>query len=120
MFCPTCSSEYLEGLTRCSECDVDLVDELPKPDHSGQPLKLAHVCGAASADMIEELLKNNGVEVVLQGEQTALTFPAAGTLTEVRVWVQESEIDKSKELIQAFFESSAQAIPIDPDEDPIS
>lgn len=29
MFCPQCRSEYRAGFTRCTDCDVDLVDELP-------------------------------------------------------------------------------------------
>jgi hypothetical protein len=30
MYCPQCKSEYRPGFTRCSDCDVDLVWELPK------------------------------------------------------------------------------------------
>jgi hypothetical protein len=29
MFCPQCRVEYRPGFTRCSDCDVDLVHELP-------------------------------------------------------------------------------------------
>jgi hypothetical protein len=29
MFCPVCKAEYREGFTRCADCDVDLVYELP-------------------------------------------------------------------------------------------
>jgi hypothetical protein len=35
MFCPNCKAEYREGILRCSECDVDLVFELPaEPDQT--------------------------------------------------------------------------------------
>jgi hypothetical protein len=30
MFCPECRAEYRSGFTHCSDCDVDLVAELPK------------------------------------------------------------------------------------------
>jgi hypothetical protein len=30
MFCPQCEAEYRPGFTRCSDCDVDLVEELPQ------------------------------------------------------------------------------------------
>lgn len=30
MFCPLCKAEYRPGFTRCADCDVDLVRELPK------------------------------------------------------------------------------------------
>lgn len=29
MFCPRCQAEYRQGFTRCADCDVELVDELP-------------------------------------------------------------------------------------------
>ena len=29
MFCPQCKAEYRVGFTRCSDCDVELVDQLP-------------------------------------------------------------------------------------------
>jgi len=30
MICPLCKAEYRQGFTRCADCDVDLVWELPK------------------------------------------------------------------------------------------
>lgn len=37
MFCPQCSVEYRPGFTRCTDCDVDLVDALPQePEPDGQ------------------------------------------------------------------------------------
>jgi hypothetical protein len=32
MFCPECRVEYRPGFTRCSDCDVDLVHEIPERD----------------------------------------------------------------------------------------
>jgi hypothetical protein len=29
LFCPQCRAEYVPGFTRCGDCDVELVDELP-------------------------------------------------------------------------------------------
>ena len=30
MWCPECKNEYREGITRCVDCDVDLVETLPE------------------------------------------------------------------------------------------
>lgn len=36
-WCPNCKNEYVEGITRCPDCDVDLADELPQET---QPLDI--------------------------------------------------------------------------------
>jgi hypothetical protein len=36
MFCPQCRAEYRRGFTRCSDCDVDLVDELPPSGNTAE------------------------------------------------------------------------------------
>jgi hypothetical protein len=38
MFCPNCEAEYRPGFTRCSDCDVALVEHLEETDvHSNNP-----------------------------------------------------------------------------------
>jgi hypothetical protein len=36
MFCPQCKAEYLPGVARCSDCDVDLVEALSPSDNSAK------------------------------------------------------------------------------------
>jgi hypothetical protein len=58
MICPSCEGEYREGVTRCPECDVDLVERLPEALHradlevvfeSAEPEELMPVEGALRA-----------------------------------------------------------------------
>jgi hypothetical protein len=45
MFCPKCKVEYRPGFTRCSDCEVDLVDLLPAEDlSSGEALMTLWEC----------------------------------------------------------------------------
>lgn len=39
MFCPECRAEYRPGFSRCSDCDVDLVQELGKSDTRARAVK---------------------------------------------------------------------------------
>lgn len=32
MFCPKCRAEFVEGITKCPDCEVDLVEILPPED----------------------------------------------------------------------------------------
>lgn len=41
MFCPECRGEFREGITRCANCEVDLVSERPQDSPFGSPEKMA-------------------------------------------------------------------------------
>lgn len=47
MWCPKCKTEYIDGITKCADCGVDLVEELPSTsydDLSGETReKLSHI-----------------------------------------------------------------------------
>ena len=36
-YCPSCGAEYRAAFTRCADCDVELVDELPEVEVEGSP-----------------------------------------------------------------------------------
>ena len=68
-----------------------------------EPMELVGSCGPTNAEMIEEILKNNGIECALQGETSANTLPATGDLDEVRIWVQPAHAAKARKLVKDFF-----------------
>ena len=72
-------------------------------------LELVKICGPTEAEMIREVLANNGIESTLQGEQAAQTLPATGDLDEVRIWVRPGDARRANELITAFFDSTRPA-----------
>ena len=108
MYCPVCASEYVEGVAKCADCGVKLVEELPILEHSGEPMRMVRLTGPTEAPMVEELLRHNGIEAILQGEAAASALPSAGDLSEVRIWVPESKVRRAGELIEAFFEGDGE------------
>src|SRR5262245_60772619 len=74
-----------------------------KQDLSNAPLVLVAVAGPTEAQMIEEVLKNNGIECALQGNYVAPTFPTVSDLDEVRVFVKPQDVSHAEELIEGFF-----------------
>jgi Putative prokaryotic signal transducing protein len=71
---------------------------------SEEPLELVKICGPMEAEMIQEVLSNNGIDSTLQGEQSAKELPGTSDLNEVRIWVRRSDADRARELVEAFFQ----------------
>jgi hypothetical protein len=75
--------------------EKDLLDD--------EPLKMVAVGGPAEAQMIEEMLKNNGIDCSLQGDVVSTPWPTKSDLDEVRVFVKARDAARAEELVQAFF-----------------
>lgn len=68
-----------------------------------EPLELITVCGPTEAQMIEEMLANNGIASTLQGDVASTLLPATSDLDEVRIWVEQKDVLRAQELVEAFF-----------------
>ena len=68
-----------------------------------EPLTMVAVAGPAEAQMIEEILKNNGIQCTLQGDVVSTPWPTKSDLDEVRVFVNTPDAARAEELVQAFF-----------------
>jgi hypothetical protein len=66
-------------------------------------LEMIATCGPIEAQMIQELLKNNGIESTLQGNVPSNVLPTESDLDEVRIWVKRDQASAAQELVDAFF-----------------
>src|SRR6185295_19187951 len=71
MYCPQCRSEYRQGFTRCSDCDVELVWELPpeEPHDNVNLVKVYETGDAALIPLIESLFENAKIECVVTNKR---------------------------------------------------
>lgn len=61
-WCPKCKNEYVEGITTCADCDVALVDELPKEMSDDMPVILGHIDTKEAGEKIITFLSYQGIK----------------------------------------------------------
>lgn len=107
-FCPSCHCEYRSGFTRCSDCDIELVESLSEencrePDRSELELvELASFPDPMQAQMIQELLEANGIESMFQSDFNA--GAGAFTASPNALMVRKVDFPKGRELYEQYFE----------------
>jgi len=72
-------------------------------DISDESLEMVAVAGPSEAQMIEEMLRNNGIECTLQGDVVSTPWPTVSDLDEVRVFVRRADFNRAQELVEGFF-----------------
>jgi hypothetical protein len=104
MFCPKCKTEYREGFSKCADCDVDLIPELP-PDSEQEPseeyLDLINIKTYSSrhdAELAKSFLASNGVHAVVIGDDYGGIHPALSFSTGVQLLVKEKDVQKTKKI----------------------
>ena len=108
-FCPSCKCEYRPGFTRCSDCDIELVESLTE-ENSGEPdrgeldlVELASFPDPVQAQMIQELLEANGIVSIFQSDFNA--GAGAFTASPNALLVRKTDFPKGRELYEQYFES---------------
>ncbi|MBC7932872.1 MAG: DUF2007 domain-containing protein, partial [Rubrivivax sp.] len=109
MFCPVCEAEYEAGISRCADDDAELVERLT-PENSlhdsseASFMPLHNVGSPAEADMVVDLLTQNGVRAVAQsGGMDAFSPLLSATSPGALVLVDERDFDRAQELYNSFF-----------------
>ena len=109
MFCPICESEYNPGITRCPDDGADLVAQLTTEtavhDSSDARFVTLHTLSSpAEGEMVSDILRQNGVRVVVQaGANDAFSPVFSAVSPGVAVLVDERDLDRAQEIYSSFF-----------------
>ena len=101
MFCPKCGTEYREGFYVCSDCNSDLVDELP-PEEGPEFTDYVEIMGTynpADVALIKSILDAENITYYFNAEHFMNVRPLAEP---VRLMVKTDEAEKAKEILQGL------------------
>lgn len=119
-FCPECEAEYEQGIETCTDCGVALVDELvpeETPDTAeGEPVPLRNFSNTAEANMVRDLLEENGIRAFVSGGD--FTVAPSSFLGEIVLMVDERDLDRATALYDAYFAENAPPVADTGDEAP--
>lgn len=107
-FCPQCRIPYRQGFSQCSECGASLVASLPDlPEgeetlHEFHLVKVVEFLTPTEAAMIRELLEENGIPALVQGQSDPLGIVSGAQ--PVALLVAEDDLEQATEIYEAFFD----------------
>ncbi|HVE69864.1 MAG TPA: DUF2007 domain-containing protein [Thermoanaerobaculia bacterium] len=110
MNCPNCETEYRDGFTRCTDCDVDLVAAAAaapeEPGHDIELVKIFEGGNAAVLPLIESLFRDAGIEFMKRNQATQDLFVLGGysavpTMAgaPVEFWVRVEDEEAARDLL---------------------
>jgi hypothetical protein len=99
MICPNCRAEYVEGVTECYDCHVQLVKRLPEP---GKPIEFQEVLrtfNQGDIALIRSMLDDVEIEYFFRGEIFNLVDPL---IQPARLFVRNEHVADAKELLKGL------------------
>jgi hypothetical protein len=99
MFCPSCRTEYVEGVTECADCRVALVARLPDPPPPVFCVEVLRTYNQGDIALIRSVLDDARLEYFFRDEIFNLELP----LTQpARLCVREDQADEARELLRGL------------------
>ncbi len=118
-FCPICRIEYREGFATCSDCDMDLVSQLPpeEPDiretlKDEESTPIFVTSDSVEAEIVQGVLDDAGIRSYLTPDATrhmrTIGMGAVNGLYQRTIYVLECDVERARTVIEQTVISSSE------------
>jgi len=111
MFCPICRAEYRPGFTHCSDCNTELVPDLPPeiPQEEHDIVNLYSPNSETEPAIIKSLLDAEGINYFVKNENfgSMEIGPQIPLYNSKTIMVEDSQFEKASTLINDYLKETA-------------
>jgi hypothetical protein len=99
MFCPKCRYEYIQGVYKCHECEIALVDQLPekakeKPATDSDLVPVYEPTNQADLALAKAMLEEEKIEYYIFNQATYYDMPRRPWVT-----VKAEDAERARQLL---------------------
>jgi len=108
MFCPRCRAEYRPGFSRCSDCGVGLVDQLPPDPSSGERgsgidseelVVVRSYPTVIEAELAKSALESVGIDSMIRTDNEGGQSPALSMTRGVELLIRASDVPAANDML---------------------
>ena len=103
MFCPKCGAEYRKGFSKCSDCDIPLVDQLPtdRPVISDHPelVVLRAFPTVIEADLARTALDSIGIDSIIRSDNEGGQSPGLAFSQGVELLIRAEDVEAANDML---------------------
>jgi hypothetical protein len=105
-YCPGCKYEYIDGIEKCPDCDMELVSELPVDDEPNM-VAVYKAEDPTEATILYSILEEAGIPVQERTVNDRALDIFAGPIGEEAIVVPTEYADEAKRIIEEALASGA-------------
>jgi len=110
-YCPKCGAEYLDHISSCSDCNVDLVDTPPEADEQPQQMPVEYVSvdyafNRIELALVQAALKEAGIHYRFSGGRFIDEILSQRLeIYETELQISLADVDRARKIIEGIVNS---------------